>query len=267
MINFREDFLYIDIPLFRVQYKKWKKYGYCKTDEKENTKEALLKASGGYCMYCYSRIKVDNKLYGNLEHAIEKNVSDKLIECIPNIGIACPTCNQSFKRIGERKRKVTDLARKKFEEKSKCSAKQRKQCTVPCSPLRNLQKKYSKMPDAEIILQPMGVAGEQSGENLAVQYDIMKMEFQPNTNLHAYSEKELIFINRHILRFRLNDPKYKTNKLVEYIKNVIDSGGILQEYEYDNLIVKLFADKIKEKTAEEKVDICSKIYTMVFMRL
>lgn len=218
-------------------------------------------------MYCYSRIKVDNKLYGNLEHAIEKNISDKLIECIPNIGIACPTCNQSFKRIGERKRKVTDLARKKFEEKSKCSAKQRKQCMVPCSPLRNLQKKYSKMPDAEIILQPMGVVGEQSGENLAVQYDIMKMEFQPNTNLHTYSEEELIFINRHILRFRLNDPKYKTNKLVEYIKNVIDSGGILQEYEYDNLIVKLFADKIKEKTTEEKVDICSKIYTMVFMRL
>lgn len=158
-----EDFLYLDIPLFQVQYKKWKKYGYLNASEKENTKEALVDASGGYCMYCYSRVKVDKKLYGNLEHAIEKSNSDRLIECIPNIGMACPTCNLSFKRIGEQKRKVTDADRKNFEEKCRCTTERRKQCTVPCKPLRILQKKYSEMPDAEIILQPMGVTGGQSG--------------------------------------------------------------------------------------------------------
>lgn len=41
-------------------------------------------------MYCYSRIRVDGKLYVNLEHAIEKKNSEKLVECISNIGIACP---------------------------------------------------------------------------------------------------------------------------------------------------------------------------------
>lgn len=44
------------------------------------------------------------------------------------------------------------------------------------------------------------------------------MEFQPNTNLHVYSDRELTFINRHIQRFRLNDPKYKTGQLADYIR-------------------------------------------------
>ena len=59
-----EDFLYLDIPLSQVRYKRWKRYGYLNTKEKENTKEVLLDSNGGYCMYCYSRIKVDNKVYG-----------------------------------------------------------------------------------------------------------------------------------------------------------------------------------------------------------
>lgn len=262
-----EDFLYLDIPQFCVLYKRWKRYGYLKTDEKENTKEVLSEASGGHCMYCYSRIKVDNKQYGHLEHAIEKSNSEKLTECIPDIGLTCSVCNLSFKRIGERKRKIIDSVRKNFEEKSKCSKEQGKQCTVPCDALRVLQKEYSKMPDAEIILQPMGVVGEQSGEPLAVQYDVMKMEFQPNTNLHAYSKEELTFINRHIQRFHLNDPKYRTRQLAYYIKDVIDNGGILPDREYNNLIVRLFAHKLQGKTEKERVDICSKIYTVMFLRI
>ena len=78
--------------------------------------------------------------------------------------------------------------RKDFEDTSRCVAEQRKQCTIPCKSLRQLQKEYSEMPGAEIILQPMGISGKQSGEPLAIQYDIIKMEFQPNTNLHKYSD-------------------------------------------------------------------------------
>lgn len=113
----------------------------------------------------------------------------------------------------------------------------------------------------------MGVAGEQSGLPLAIRYDVLKMEFQPNTNLYAYSDDEVTFINRHIQRFHLNDPKYKTYQLVDYIKNLIDNDGVLNQYEYNNMIVKLFADKIKDKTAKEKVAICSKIYMIIFGRL
>lgn len=180
-----------------------------------------------------------------MKHAIEKNNSDKLIECI----------------------RLQDGEIKEFEEKSKCTPECRKQCTVPCKALRNMQLAYSESEGAEIILQPMGVWGKQTKEPLAIQYDIMKMEFQPNTNQHSYSSEEMNFICKHIQRFRLNDPQYRTRQLADYIKNIIDNGGIQQEYEYNNIIVKLFSDKLKGKTEEEKVDICSKIYALIFIKL
>lgn len=262
-----EDFLYLDIPAFQVPYKRGKRYGYLKAKEKENTREALNKASGGYCMYCYTRIHVDHKLYGQLEHALEKNNSEKLVECIPNIGIACMDCNQSLKRVGEKKRMIPESVKKRFEEQSRCASDRRKQCTVPCKALRELQKSYSNMPEAEIILQPMGVYGSETGERLELRYDVLKMEFQPNTKLHAYSESESMFIQRHILRFHLNDPKYRTRGLADYIKITIDQGGTLPEYECNHMTVQLFAEKLKGKTAAERVKICSRIYTAIFLRL
>ena len=261
------DFFYLDIPAFNVRYKRWKRYGYLKPDEKENMKQALCEAGKGYCMYCYSRVKVDGKLFANLEHAIEKQNSAKLVECIPNIGLSCTVCNQSFKRTGERRRKVQKRIRDEFEEKSRCGVKRRKQFTVPCNALRNLQKAYSDMPEAEIILQPMGMKGKESGNPLNIKYDIIKMEFGPNTNRYTYSEGETAFIHKHIQRFRLNDPKYRTPLLVDYIKSMIDSGGVLQKYEYNNMIVELFAEKLKGRTAEEKVRICSRIYIMMFLKI
>lgn len=262
-----DDFLHLDIPLFRVMYKKRIKYGYSKANEKKNTKTVLSNASGGYCMYCYTRVAIDRKNFGDLEHAIEKKNSEKLIECIPNIGMACSDCNQSFKKVGDRRRRISESVKKNFEERSKCTVEKRKQCTVPCKALRDLQKEYSKMPGAEIILQPMGIIGGQSGNPLNIQYDVLKMEFQPNTNLFTYSEDEIEFINKHIQRFRLNDPKYMTYKLADYIKNLIDSGGVSCSCKYDNMIVELFDKKLKGKTAEERVDICSKIYTVIFPRI
>lgn len=79
-------------------------------------------------------------------------------------------------------------------------------------------------------------------------------------------EYQFLYKN-HILRFHLNDPKFRTRQLVDYIRNMIDNGGNVQQYEYNNMIVQLFVDKIKDKTVEEKVDICSKIYVMLITRL
>lgn len=58
-------------------------------------------------MYCYTRIRIDGKFYANLEHAIEKNNSKKLVECVPNIGLACSVCNQSLKKRGENNRRLS----------------------------------------------------------------------------------------------------------------------------------------------------------------
>ena len=51
------------------------------------------------------------------------------------------------------------------------------------------------------------------------------------------------------------------------IKDVIDKGGILPDREYNNMIVQLFAQKIESKTEKERVYICSKIYTVMFLRI
>lgn len=262
-----EDFLLFEMPVFRPQYKKWKKYGYANFKEKNNLKDVLEESTGGYCMYCYARVRVDEKLYANLEHAIEKSNSDKLIECIPNIGLTCPVCNQTFKRIGERKRKISKEDIAQYEESSKCSVKCRKQCTIPCKALRSLQKKYSSLPGAEILLQPMGIQSEDSDEILSIQYNVLNMKFEPAKDLHTYSDREIHLIEEHIKRFQLNDPKFRSRQLFNFVKNVIDNNGKLPKYEYNNLTVKLFCEKLSDRSSGEILKICKKIYIISFTKM
>jgi len=202
-----------------------------------------------------------------LEHAIEKSNSDKLIECVPNIGLSCPVCNQTFKRIGEKKRKIPKEDIAQYEESSKCSTKCRKQCTVPCKALRKLQKKYSCLPDAEILLQPMGIQRKDLNEILTLQYNVMNMKFEPAKDLHTYTDREIHFLDAHIKRFRLNDPQFRSQQLFNFVKNVIDNNGILPEYEYNNLIVKLFCEKLADKSSKEILNICKKIYVITFTKM
>lgn len=257
----------LEMPAFKPKYKKWERYGYAKAVEKSNLKKVLEMSTDGYCMYCFSRIRVDQRLYANLEHAIEKGNSDKLIECIPNIGLSCALCNQAFKRIGERKRKLPIELIGRFEKSSRCSAENRKQCTVACKALRELQKGYNRLPEAEIILQPMGVKGEDSHEELALQYNVLEMRFEPAKDRHTYSDRELNFIGAHINRFRLNDPKYRTRELYDFIQNVIDSNGKIPTYEYNNLIVKLFREKLSGKNREDILKICESIFLIMFPKM
>lgn len=256
----------LEMPMFRPKYKKWMKYGYRNAKEKENLKEILENASEGYCMYCYSRIRVDEKLFANLEHAIEKSNSEKLVECIPNIGLTCINCNQIFKKAGEQKRRLPREIVKEYECESKCTSEKRKQCTIPCRALRKLQKQYGNMPEGEIILQPMGVQGEESGEMMALQYDVLSMEFQPAVGFHTYSEKEKAFINMHIKRFRLNDPKYKTRQLYTFVRNVVDNEGRIPQYEYNNWVVEQFCKQIEDKSQEDIFKICKTIFISLFHR-
>lgn len=262
-----EDFLTLEMPFFKPRYKKWKRYGCTNAVEKSNLKTVLELSTEGYCMYCFSRIRVDEKLYANLEHAIEKSNSDKLIECIPNIGLSCTLCNQTFKRIGERKRKLPVAMIDLYEKRSECSVENRKQCTVVCKALRNLQKGYSRLSGAEIILQPMGILGEDSHEELALQYNVLKMIFEPAKEGHTYTDKELRFIDAHINRFRLNDSQYRTRQLYDFVQNVIDSNGKMPTYEYNNLIVKLFREKLSGRREEEILKICKSVFLIMFPKM
>lgn len=187
--------------------------------------------------------------------------------CTYNIGLSCPICNQTFKRIGEKKRKIHKEDIIQYEESSKCSIKCRKQCTVPCKALRNLQKNYSSLPDAEILLQPMGIQGMDSNEVLILQYNVMNMQFEPAQKSHTYFDRELRFIEAHIKRFRLNDPQFRSRQLFEFVKNVIDNNGNIPKYEYNNLTVKLFRENLKDKSSEEILKICKNIFIITFAKM
>lgn len=257
----------LELPTFKPKYKKWKRYGYANSVEKNNLKTVLEASTEGYCMYCFSRVRVDQKLYANLEHAIEKRNSEKLIECIPNIGLSCAVCNQTFKRIGEQKRKLPVETIEQYEKNSKCSVENRKQCTVACKALRDLQKSYNRLSGAEIILQPMGVKGEDTHEELTLQYNVLKMMFEPAKDKHTYSDREVRFIDAYIDRFRLNDFQYRTHQLFDFVQNVIDSNGKIPIYEYNNIIVKLFCEKLSGKSKEEIVKICESIFLIMFPKM
>lgn len=261
-----EDIFLIEIPIFKPKYKKWKKYGYKNSIEKENLKSVLEECSNGYCMYCYTRIRIDGKFYANLEHAIEKNNSKKLVECVPNIGLACSVCNQSLKKRGENNRRLSQKIISDYESASLCSTTKRKQCTVPCGALKKLQREYCTLSGGEIILQPNGIKGCDTNEILNLQYDILKMEFQPANSFHKYSEKEQEFINTPICRFKLNDPKYKRERLYEFIRNIIDNNGNIPTYQYNNILVEKFCDKLKFRTKEEIYKICKTIFCIAFSK-
>lgn len=132
----------LDIPSFSPQYDYGVDYGY-KNRPGENLEALLRKTSKNHCMYCYSLLRNDRVNIGHLEHSIEKSLDEEhLTECIPNMAIACPNCNMSLKRVGEKKR-LEELkeARKKFSSEVQCAGKQ---CTEECESYKKLKKEYCK---------------------------------------------------------------------------------------------------------------------------
>ena len=195
--------LLLDIHNFEPKYKSDTLYGYTGKGG-ENLKKLLTETSKGYCMYCYSRILVDRKNFGSLEHSIEKINCNTLVNCSVNISIACSKCNLSFKKQGEKHRKLSEEEIKEFERLAECSA----DCINKCSKYDDLRKSYAKKLGGEIILQPFGAKGKDGKKDLSIQYDVLNQKFIPSTT-YQYDKKERQFIERHINRFNL---KYLINE-------------------------------------------------------
>lgn len=250
-----ESLLVIDIPDFSVDYENDTEYGYTSEKVKSNLKLALEKAGRGYCMYCYRRIVTDGFSFGQLEHAIEKEFSDRLEQCVPNIGIACSKCNLSYKK---REQKLRKISRNKIEifEQGNCNPN----CTVPCERYNKLKAIYIKNKAAHIILQPGGVIGTDTKNPLKIQYDVVKSQFQPSKK-YQYSGQEQEFIEDHIKRFRLNNEREKTKQLVAFLRDTIDNEGFYTKMEYNHYIVELFVKQLKGKKREEILKICTYLYT------
>lgn len=248
--------LLLDIPEFLPIYDQDTEYGY-KNKPGKNLEKLLRNTSKNHCMYCYSLLRNDRVDIGDLEHSIEKNLDERhLTDCVPNIAIACPNCNQSLKRVGEKKR-IEKLAKAKeeFESDLKCSGNQ---CKKECEKYKTLKKEYCKV--AKLILQPFGVKGEQSGLPYRIQYNVYEAEFIPSRE-YDYNEEDKGYIEHHISQFKLNDVGYKTKALANFVEDVIEADGKYRENsEYPNYIVDLFKEKIKDMSQEKVLQLCEQIH-------
>lgn len=251
------DVLLIDIPKFQVNFENGKNYGTIGKKKRENLSEALYNASRRFCMYCYTRIQIDNCRTGHFEHGIEKNISlKKLKNCVPDIGISCSICNDKYKKYNEKERRPKKEIIEQFE-KEQCV----KNCTQECPAFLKLKQEYVQNEKAHIILQPSGIKGEDTGQELLLQYDVLETKFIPNQK-YAYSEKEKKFIWDHINRFHLNAEEDKTKQLIRFVEDIIDKDGQYAKVDYNNLIVELFVEQVlKGRTKDEILKICKLIYS------
>ncbi|MBN2920881.1 MAG: hypothetical protein JTJ28_14905 [Lactobacillus sp.] len=253
--------LLLDIPSFVPEYQETIEYGY-KNKPRENLEKLLRKTSKNHCMYCYCLLQNDRVNIGNLEHSIEKSIDEEhLTDCVPNISITCPYCNQSLKRIGEKKRVEAIIPSvKNFTNNLECKGRK---CKSECANYKELKSEYCR--ESQIILQPMGVKGEDSGQDYRLQYDVEKAEFIPSKKCN-YDEKDIKYINHHINRFKLNDRSFKTKALVCFVEDVVEAEGRYRKNrKYSNYIVDLFKESIQNLSREEVLELCEQISVRNFL--
>ena len=247
--------LLLDIPSFVPEYQEETEYGY-KNKARENLEKLLRQTSKNHCMYCYCWLRNDRVDIGNLEHSIEKRINEEyLTDCVPNISIACPHCNQSLKRTGEDERvEAIAPAVEKFLNNLDCSGRN---CKGECNNYKELKKEYCRV--AQMILQPMGVKGEQSGQDYRLQYDVNNAEFIPSKN-YNYDKNDIKYINHHINQFKLNDKDFKTKALMQFVEDVVEAEGrYKKERNYSNYIVELFKQRVQSLSRQELLELCEQI--------
>lgn len=242
----------LQIPTFKPCYDDNTEYGY-KGEKGDNLKSLLEKTSNGYCMYCYTKVDVDSKRFGQLEHSIEKRHCTKLYECVPNIALACSKCNLSFKKKGDTEKVFTVKRLENFRVAS-CN---KEKCKNECREYKELKKVYLKK--RKIILQPFGIS--KGKKEFRIQYNLMNLQFEPSEKWD-YTDEEKEFINAHIGRFCLNDPDYRTRELLQFCEDVVNGDQSFRRGKYNNMIVDLFMDKIAGWDRKKICDLCSLIYSI-----
>lgn len=222
--------LLLDIPSFVPEYQEEIEYGY-KNKPRENLEKILRKTSKNHCMYCYCLLQNDRVNIGNLEHSIEKKRVEAIIPSVKN-----------------------------FTNNLECKGRK---CKSECDNYKELKSEYCR--ESQIILQPMGVKGEDSGQDYRLQYDVEKAEFIPSKK-YSYDEKDIKYINHHINQFKLNDKSFKTKALVCFVEDVVEAEGRYRKNrKYSNYIVDLFKESIQNLSREEVLELCEQISVRNFL--
>lgn len=254
MVKRVNDFsVYLDFPDLIPDYKKHITYVYSKNSGNKKLKNLLLASCKGYCVYCFTRILVDRKVFAHLEHAIEKDNCPEILEtCIPNIAITCSVCNNSFKKKGQYMRAINEEEVKNFKTGLNCW----KGCTKQCENYIKLRKIYAAKKHGRVILQPMGLTLNE--HPLKIQYDIYTQTVIPST-AYQYNKDEIALIQDHIARFKLNDVHYKTHALLAVIDYVIENFQIPPKAVYDNLVADLFVEQLQKLHINDCIKLCENI--------
>lgn len=241
----------IKIPNYKVDFKLDVDYSY--SHGKDEIKNLLIQTSKGYCMYCYSRILNDKKNYGHLEHTIEQEIVPELKECHQNLSIACPTCNNSFKKKEQNKRKI--IISTIFDCNNKIN-----NCQNYCQNYGQIATKYMQnMIENDlqkILLKPhIIINNDRPNTQFEIMYDLLDFKFKPSNNVN-YSTLDKEYIQSHIDKFGLNDSSFETDVIREVLNDFFYYGKIPKEERYSNWIGDLFIEKlekIKEKGGLESV--------------
>lgn len=261
------DLFVLQMPDFMPDYDKSESYGYAKqTQKRERLITLLNKTSHGYCMYCYTKVQVDSKQFGHLEHGIEKSADTigVLEKCVLNMALACPVCNVKFKARFEDERIKNIKSSEEIKallNKDNCKAHK---CNTICQELIDLRKKYTKAQHGHILLQPLSREYSSNlhpvtGNPLHINYDLLRGEFVSDSKNKEIQEKE--FIYDHINMFHLNDKVFRTNEVYRFCKDVINNEHInLEKHRYDNMIVDILINALCPLPEDSIRKICEVIY-------
>ncbi|WP_024292373.1 hypothetical protein [Lacrimispora indolis] len=242
--------MYIVFPtLFHVRYPKKNKLYYNSNNIGE-IKKILWISSKGFCMYCGRKIDIDNQIYSDIEHSVEKkgqyeqNGKESILtHCKFNMSLSCSKCNQKYKT---RMLESIELDEKDYDIKTCLS----KQCSRPCKKYIRLKTMHCHYNN--IILQPGGV----KYENIQCQivYNLVKHTYEP---MYWGKNKQCDdYIWNHISRFHLNREMKSESiiKVCEFIINLYENFNqefsinqfkvIMDEYIYENYLAILFVDYI-----------------------
>ena len=104
-------------------------------------------------------------------------------------------------------------------------------------------------------------------QKLRLQYDLLNARYIPSQKL-AYTEEEKKIIEGHINLFQLNRPQRRNREVPQYCKNVIDQGCLLIGVKYNNYMVELLQQKLRDLNSLEKaIEVCKIIYFMNFIKM
>ena len=257
-----DDIFMIRLPIYQVKFEENKNYDMSTKRGKKNLRDILLETGKGYCMYCYSKINIDKKNYGHLEHTVESKIVPDLKKCHYNLSIACPTCNSSSKSKEEKQRRIG--VESFICDKVNCMESPCKDYYLNTNKYLNnmIEKKLEK-----IIMQPRGIIESYTGEKnyFEIEYNLLQQEFVPLNN-KEYSEKVIKYIKSHIDKFNLNDEEYRTEEIKKVVEYVIEYENIPKKDYFNNYIAELFIEKLEvflKESSSSKMEKVKKICIII----